>query len=57
MKNLYRLFAVLIVFLCFASCTPQEMLTEESNSTNPDTYATGGDTHGGTNDDRDDDGE
>lgn len=52
MKTLRCIFLFLIVSSFLASCTPQEMLTENSDSTNVDIYATGDGDNSGVDDDR-----
>jgi len=53
MKTVQRIFLFLIITSFLASCTPQEMLTEKSESAKVDIYATGDGDDAGVDDDRD----
>ncbi|MBL4663124.1 MAG: hypothetical protein JKY22_06120 [Flavobacteriaceae bacterium] len=54
MKTLQRFFLFLIITSFLASCTPQEILTENSDSTNVDVFATGDGDNAGVDNDRGD---
>lgn len=53
MKTVQRIFLFLIITSFLASCTPQEIVSENSDSTNVDIYATGDGDDAGVDDDRD----
>ena len=57
MKTLKTFLAFLAISLFIVSCTPQELVTNNTNNIDQETYGTGDGDNASTDDDRDGEGE